>query len=176
MRAWMILATLGFLAGCTQQTTMDTKSAAQLQATIPANIVEQYGLLQLEREVNDVERIEHQNGAVSLLLEPQQTAQLKQKAQELFAQYEQAIAQKSNQQITDITYDAAYKTIHFTVKNEAVIYDEEFVLAEEVLVKQALAYQLIQGEPLGVTLYYYEDAGERVLSKKTVPLQLSALD
>lgn len=174
MRKWGLLLVLLIVVACNdEQMAMDTKADAQLQATIPANVVEQYGLLQIEKKFNHLDSVKHANGSVTFLLDLQEVAQFKEEVNTLFAQYDQAISKDGDSLVTEISYDELYHNIHFYVANESVIYDENFVLVEELLVKHALAYQLIHEEPLSVAVLYYDKSGEHVLSKKTIPIQVS---
>lgn len=174
MRKWGLLAVLLIVVACSdEQTAMDTKADAQLQVTIPANVVEQYGLLQIEKKFNQVDSAKHANGSVTFLLDVQEVAQFKEAVNALFVQYEQAISKDGDSLVTEISYDELYRNIHFYVESETVIHDENFVLVEELLVKHALAYQLIHEEPLRVAVLYSDESGEHVFTKKTIPIQVS---
>lgn len=150
---------------------MDIEADAYLEVTIPSDVAEQYGTLQLEKKLQHIERVNNSDGSVTVLLKMQEVEQLEQDIEALFTQYEQAIAREVSNKITAVSYDAHYKNIHFYVEDEGVIHEEDFSLTEEMLMKQALTYQLIHGETLGVAVLYYDEVGAQVLSKKTIPMQ-----
>lgn len=174
MRKWGLLVVLLLLSGCTvQQVGMDIEADAQIEAVIPAEVVAEYGMLQLEKKFQHLETEENDNGSVTVMLNEQEVEQIEQEVEALFTQYKQGIALYSTNQVTAISYDTSYQNIHFYVVDESVIYDENFLLTEEILMKHALAYQLIHGEKIGVAVLYYDKEGEHVLSKKKVPIQVS---
>lgn len=172
MRRWGLLVVLLVLSACSEaRTLIGIEADAYVEVTIPTEVAEQYGMLQLEKKLGHLDHTKNNDGSVTFSLNPQEVEQLEQSVKALFAQYEQAIAQEASEQVRAISYDAPYKNIHFYIEDEAVIHDENFLLTEELLVKQALTYQLIHGENLGVAVLYYDKVGAHILSKKTIPIQ-----
>lgn len=171
--AWILVVLL--LVGCREaENMMDIEAEAVLQATIPQEVVQQYGFLQLDSKFVDLDMTIEEDGSVTVRLTSQEVQQVNQHVQALFTQYEQAVTADKNRLVTNIKYDEFYKNIEFFVADEKVLDDESFALAEELLLKNALAYQLIHQEQLVVVIQYYDEQEQRILSKKTIPLQVSA--
>lgn len=163
------------LVGCQdEKTLMGIEADVRLQVTIPLEIVQQYGMLQLDKDIPDLDRMLNADGSITLMLNEEEVNYIVRDVEELFNQYEQAVKKEPVGQITDISYDDFYENIQFFVTNKQFIYTENFMLAEEMLIKHALAYQLIHQKKLGIFVQYSDRQGKQIFSKKAVPLHVSA--
>lgn len=166
-----MLIALFVLSGCDGGTAlMDIEADAQMEVTIPEGVIAQYGMFQLEKKFQHLSQVENNDGSVTVVLNAQQVEQVEREVSELFLQYKQAVIQGPTNQVMNISYDPRYETIQFYVADASVIHEENFLLAEELLMKHALLYQLIHGEQLGINIFYYDDESKEFISEKMIPI------
>ena len=147
------------LSGCdasevTKQNLLDEVQSPLVDITIPNEIVQQYGTLNMESKVDGLERIEQADGSITVTMEQQSAEEIAATAVKLFSDYTIAI-QENHSSIVDVAFTNHYSEWLFTVTNEDALQEEGFMLAEELLMKNAFAYQLIHEYIPVVKIQYY---------------------
>lgn len=157
LKYWMTIGVVLLLVGCAenieQQAASDKQSPA-IQVNIPSDIAQQYGSFNIEYKTQDIQKSIHSDGKVSLIMQEQQLAELAQQCEQFFAQFADAANENGDSGIVAIEFDEQYANWAITVANTDFLNKESFMLAQEMLIKNILTYQLAKETTAKLKIQY----------------------
>lgn len=167
---WIIIGVVLLLVGCTKnlesQVANDHKSPT-IQVNIPTDIAQQYGSLNIEYKTDDIQKSIHSNGEVSLEMQEEQLNELKEQSKEFFLQFANTTEQYGENGIVKIEFDHQFANWVITLVNKDFFNKESFELAQEILIKNILTYQLASESLVNIKVSYILTDGtvldERIL-------------
>lgn len=167
---WMTLVLVLLLVGCDenleQQVATDYESPT-IQVNIPSDIAQQYGSLNIEYKADKIEKLIHSNGEVSLTMQDHQLTELREQCEAFFMELAKVTEQDGNSGIMNVEFDEQFANWVITVANKDFLNKESFELAQELLIKNILTYQLASESLANMKISYLLTDGtvldERIL-------------
>ena len=176
MKWMLVVALLMLLTGCSDKQQAvngvlnNIEQGGQVETIIPAEIVNLYGTLNMEAKVATFQSEDQSNGAVTVLLDKQDIEAISQSALKMLNEFAKAIASENGHAfITDVSFKDSYSQMKFFVTNTDVLQEENFLLTEEMLVKSALAYQIVNDIDPNVIIRYIDPNTDALIAEKKVP-------
>lgn len=162
LKYWVTMGVVMLLVGCTgnleQQIARDTQSPT-IQVSIPSDIAQQYGSFNIEIKAQEIQKLIHSDGEVSLKMQEQQLTELAQQCEQFFAQFADAAKDNGDRGIIAIEFDEQYANWAITVANKDFLNKESFELAQEMLIKNILTYQLASEALANLKISYLLEDG-----------------
>lgn len=159
------------LSGCWQQPMeQEVLSESQteiVKVQIPTEIAQQFGSLNIEQKVKNVNKVVHASGAITIELGQEQLKQISNETEQLFLNYLEHFTEKKSNGFQEVTMNNDFSEWYFVISNENILATEGFELAEELLVKNALTYQLVNRQIPTVIVRYYSDE-KKLLDEKMI--------
>lgn len=173
----MIVAfVLLLLSGCIeQQLNEDNLGESKIAIEIPSEIVQHFGSLNIEQKVEDVKKTIHSDGLITITLKEAQFNQISQVTEEQLRQYLEMTTAKESNGIHNIEMNKDYSEWAIIVANKSIIGTEGFELAEELLIKNALTYQLVNRQLPEVKIRYFTDSN-KLLNEKVIETNFAYSD
>ena len=175
-KVMLILSLLLFLTSCSNEqqavngVLYNLEQDELAEAIIPTEIVELYGTLNMESKVPTFQSEDQSNGAVKVLLDKQDIEAISQSALKMLNEFAKAIASKNGHAfITDVTFEDSFSQMKFFVTDSMALQEENFLLTEEMLVKSALAYQIVNDFDTNIIIHYIDPNTDALIAEKMVP-------
>lgn len=178
VKYFIVICTMFLLCGCAQQTTQEVQGEhelATIEINIPSEITQRYGSLNIDYIAKNIQKSIQPNGAVSLVLNEQQLAQLSNKTEDFLEKYMESVQTNKSDSISNVTMTNNYSKWEIKLVDETILQQEGFELAEELLIKNILAYQLVNRELPELKIRYLSQ-DEKVLDEKVIRTKFAYSD
>lgn len=174
--AFLILLVV-VMMGCTSEETKlevgaqtENETSSILEVLIPSDIVQYYGMLNIESKVGDFEKVENSDGSVTVFMQQQNADEMQQEIVKMFNEFEAVISGENEKSvIKKLTYNDQFSELIIQVSNREVLQEEDFLLTEELLMKNALVYQIVNKIKPTLKIQYFDTDSNQFLGQKTVP-------
>ncbi|MEK4230050.1 hypothetical protein [Solibacillus sp. FSL H8-0538] len=141
-----------------------------IEIEIPSEVADHYGALNLELKAGDFEKVDNTDGSITIIMQQQSAEEISQHAVAMFNEFEKAVSDENAEAIvTNVQFNNHFSEFIFNVRSKEMLYDENFVLTEEILLKNALAYQIVNKMEPTVKIQYFDTANNEFIAEKIVP-------
>lgn len=161
-KIWMFAAVLFILYGCTEKKEEPKveSNTSTVEINIPTEVAKHYGSLNIEYKTSNIHKTIQPDGAVSLEMNDRQLTEISQQTEQFLEQYKKTSEKSTEDGIAQIHTDETYSNWEIVLSDNSILRKEAFDLAQEHLIKNILAYQLVHRHNPELNIQYVSDAGE----------------